>query len=172
MSNERRKQSAPTRAQLLERIAQLEKEKLELSTYETFGCLSRQGLNLATRDLDLTPLAVVYWDVDRLKRANERWGKPVTSDKIAQSLAAHRSTDCITIAGQAFSGDEFCAFPLWEEAEAFAIRIQHVLHLEEMSATFAIFAPVGTAQECMAQGEKLCSSAKDAGIRDAILDYR
>lgn len=106
-----------------------------LETSRWFGCLTRNGLDEAIAELDLTGLCLVYWDVDDLKRANETWGKPESSSRIANAIKM-RDTD--VICGQYFSGDEFMAFIPAHEVLGFVRRLRMNFSAVDMSATYVI----------------------------------
>lgn len=111
-------------------------ERLSISKW--FGCLNSNGLNERLRTLDLTDLCLVYFDVDNLKQANEKWGKPESSRRIAQAinLSSKRKTDIVY--GQYFSGDEFMAFVRKDQALGLVARLRKNFTAVEMSATYVI----------------------------------
>lgn len=131
-----------------------------LSTNVWFGCLTRQALDLALEATDLTGKAIVYFDIDRLKAANERWGKAESSRRIREALAC-RAEDVIL--GNWFSGDEFAAIVPTTDALGFARRIQAELQAREMSATFLVWT-----RRDMDAAEIGLAAIKDRGIRAAI----
>lgn len=108
-------------------------ERLSISKW--FGCLNSNGLNERLRTLDLTDMALVYFDVDNLKWANEKWGKPESSRRIAQAIKL-RETDVVY--GQYFSGDEFMAFVQKDQALGLVLRLRKNFAAVEMSATYVI----------------------------------
>lgn len=108
-------------------------ERLSISKW--FGCLNSNGLNEAISHLDLTDLCLVYFDVDNLKQANERWGKPESSRRIATAIKL-RETDIVY--GQYFSGDEFMAFVTKDQALGLVLRLRKNFAAVEMSATYII----------------------------------
>lgn len=108
-------------------------ERLSISKW--FGCLNSNGLNEAISHLDLTDLCLVYFDVDNLKQANEKWGKPESSRRIAAAIQL-RETDIVY--GQYFSGDEFMAFVRKDQALGLVLRLRKNFAAVEMSATYVI----------------------------------
>lgn len=157
-----------TDIELLQRIIARQEAIIErLSVSSAFGCLTRPALDLLLEGMPLDGLAVVFWDIDGLNLKNKQWGKPESSRRIKEAVAA-RSTDCV--AGQVFSGDEFIAFPLVQDAIPMAERIQAHLHSLEMSATFYITLPHPgeTPKELLERVDSGCAFWKDRGQRDAI----
>lgn len=128
MLQERRANTSPTLETLTAKCQRLQ-------TSRWFGCLTRNGLDEAITELDLTGLCLVYWDVDDLKRANELWGKPESSARIANAIKM-RGSDIIC--GQYFSGDEFMAFIPVDEALGFVRRLRMNFAAVDMSATYVI----------------------------------
>lgn len=161
--NERRHS---TKAELHKRIAQLERLVQELSISPVFGCLTRSALDVLLRDFDFTGLGVIYWDIDKLKELNLRWGKEESSRRIREAIAA-RSTDCV--AGQVFSGDEFIAFPQEEDCLQMAQRIRDAMHALGISATFLItrLLPDETPAEMLKRLDQQSDAFKALG-RDTI----
>lgn len=98
-----------------------------------FGCLTRNAFEIQLEQIDWRGKAIVYFDIDNLKLANDSWGKEESSRKIAESIAFRR-----TDIGQWFSGDEFAAVVSLDDAVGFAKRIQKELTARDMSATFLI----------------------------------
>lgn len=129
----------PSYRDLSDLVGRLQNQVEQLSHNPTFGCLTRLAVDVLLQDMNLNGLAVVYWDIDKLKSANVAWGKKEASDRIRQAIAA-RGTDCVM--GQVFSGDEFVAFPPLSDAYPMACRIQSRLQEQDMSATFLITAPL------------------------------
>lgn len=132
-----------------------------------FGCITRRGLDLILEDMPLVGLAAVFWDVDGMKRLNEDWGKPEINHRIKLANAA-RVTDCV--AGQVFSGDEFIAFPLLEDAGSMAYRIQSAYRNYGMTATIIVTRPyiIETPKGLLDRVDDLCSLHKDAGRRNMV----
>jgi GGDEF domain-containing protein len=129
--------------QLIKRINDLEtqlerkNQQLERVTTSTwFGCLTRNGVDEVLLSADLTGLSLVYFDLDELKKANDKWGKPESSRRVAEVISQLRSADIII--GQWFSGDEFLCLVPSSTAAGFAHRCLSLLHEQEMSATFVI----------------------------------
>lgn len=119
-------------------LHQLQAKCERLSISRWFGCLNRNGLDEAITGMDFGGLALVYLDVDDLKKANERWGKPNASARIAQAIKM-RSNDLVY--GQWFSGDEFAAFVPIDSAYDFAMRWQANFKRVEMRVSICI-API------------------------------
>jgi len=137
-----RRQHLTTAEDYERRIKALETRVSELSVSPWFGCLTRNALDVAIRAIDTADLWVCFFDIDRLKQANERWGKLTTSNKIAASIKP-RSSDLLAeyhlpIVGQWFSGDEFVAILPEADVLGYAQRVQKALHSEELSATFVL----------------------------------
>lgn len=159
----------PTYKELLARNQQLEAENGILRWNVKFGCLTRQGLEVALMYTDLTGRVCVYWDVDGMKAANDRWGKSGSNVRVKAALHV-RASDML--AGQVFSGDEFAAFPLAEEALEMAQRLLEAFHQQEMSGTFVIVPlhPDGP-DATLTYADEMCAATK-AGQRNRIIDYR
>lgn len=119
-------------------LHQLQAKCERLSISRWFGCLNRNGLDEAITGMDFGGLALVYLDVDDLKKANERWGKAQSSARIAQAIKM-RSNDLVY--GQWFSGDEFAAFVPIDSAYDFAMRWQANFKAADMSVTICV-API------------------------------
>lgn len=138
-----------------------------LSTNAIFGCLTRQALDIFLEGFELKGTCAVFWDVDGLKQANERWGKSESSSRIREAIKA-RITDCV--AGQVFSGDEFIAFPPIDDAVDMAWRILERFRTLEMSATFILTPPRPgeTADELLSRVDEACAERKERGQRNTV----
>lgn len=166
VSEERRRH--PLDVEALHRIIeQQERVIARLSINETFGCLTRQALDVLLEELALDGLAAVFWDIDQLKEANTRWGKAESSRRIKEAIQA-RVTDCV--AGQVWSGDEFIAFLQPVDAVDMAYRILGRLQDLGMSATFCVMLPQPgeTPQALLVRADEVCSVFKDAGLRGRV----
>lgn len=137
-----RRQHVATIVDYQRRIAELERIVDRLSISPWFNCLTRVALNEVLTTIDVNHLWLCYFDVDKLKYANEKWGKIVASQNIAQAikpraydiLGEHR----VPIVGQWFSGDEFVALLPQVDVLGYANRVQRGLHRYQMSATFVL----------------------------------
>lgn len=149
-------------AELERRIISLEADLHEASHSDIFGCLNRSGLLQVLRSFNLAGLTCVYWDLDDLKACNDRWGKIEVGRRVREAITA-RVTD--VVAGQVFSGDEFCAFPPEDDATPFAHRLLLELQAYELSATFAIVRPLPneTAHDLLARAERMVTAFKKLG---------
>lgn len=154
---------------LYARIDRLEYENQRLRTNSAFGCLTRQGLELALEEADLTGHVCVYWDLDYMKQANEEdpEGKPGVNKRIRAALQV-RSTDYV--AGQVFSGDEFCAWPLAEEAVEMAERLLTSFRTQGLPGTFVIvhLQPNEAPLDLLVRAEDICAQQKRLGKRNTI----
>lgn len=120
-----------------------------------FGTLTRNAFDILLDQIDdWSNRAIVYFDIDGLKQANDRWGKAGSSKRIADALA-WRAGDI----GCWFSGDEFAAIVPVADALEFAQRIQSELRLQEMSATIVILSSPG-GREAIDRAETLVSECK------------
>lgn len=156
------------------RIKQLEDKIHRLSVSLWFGVLTRQGLDEALKDLDVTGLQLVFFDIDRLKQANERYGKIKSSAYIKASIHP-RANDILgekeRIVGQWFSGDEFIGLFADNEAIGYAQRVQRTLHSYAMSATFIILPATHRVNvvQTIEYADGVCQLLKSKGIRDRIV---
>ena len=163
-SNRRHAQDIKT----LQRVVAAQSHLIErLSVNQAFGCLTRQALDVLLEVMPLDGLGVVFWDVDYLKQANDRWGKTESSARIKEAIKS-RATDCV--AGQVWSGDEMIAFPPLAEAEQMAGRLYQAFLAQRMSATFVVteVQPGETPTELLKRVDHLCSIHKDLGQRGLI----
>ena len=125
-----------------------------------FGIYNRCALDIAlAQGLIPVGFAKVYFDIDGLKQANDRWGKVESSRRIKHALC--RTTDYTF---SAFSGDEILTFCPTHDAVGYAHRIQSDLCSMGLSATFAISLGGHTPDEL----EEEVSRAKDLGHRGTI----
>lgn len=162
-----RRKNRQTIDELLERIAHLEAINAELSYNEVFGCLTRKGLDIAMRNVDLTGHACIYWDLDHLGEKNALWGKHEVNIRIAAAFRT-RSSDCAT--GQVWSGDEYAAFPRMENALGMATRLLEAFRAQEMSGTF-IIAPVRPHEgfrEVLQRADTICATQKAHNLRNTV----
>lgn len=157
-----------TRASLLEEIYQLRERNARLARSQSYGCLTRGGLEEVLADIPLDRVAAVFWDLDGLGRANATLGKEEVNRRVAESLQAFRGSDCVT--GQVFSGDEFIAFPYREDAERFALRLLEALRRVGLSATFVVVVPQHgeTHHMLMSRADELCASHKKLDQRGRV----
>ncbi len=130
-------------AQLQARIVELTAivDRLRMSVW--FGCLNRNGLNEALKTLTLDTVWFDYFDVDNLRGMNDLYGKPRSSQMIAECIQP-RTTDVLAFAkqpttGQWFSGDEFVTV-CWSRQDAigYAQRVQGLMHDHGFSATHVV----------------------------------
>jgi len=113
------------------------KIKIEaLTTCSTYGCLTRQGIDLNWQKRGNKALSVIFFDIDKMKEANTEWGYTEVNRKISAVLSQIRSDEIVL--GRWFSGDEIVILCLPSEAERAAQRLQQTFISEGMSATFAI----------------------------------
>lgn len=154
---------------VLDRLAQYPDILHRLAISPVFGVPTRSALEVALLDFDLTGLALVYFDIDQLKQANELWGKVVSSRKIATALHA-RATDLLI--GQWFSGDEFLALVPIQDATAYAEVLLASFKAQSMSATIVIIdptlLPVMTIIQLTDYADEVVTTMKKAGLRGVI----
>lgn len=154
---------------LTERIRELEAKVARLERSIWFGCLTRNGLDEVLQTLDVSGLALVYFDIDNLTLCNDRWGKPESSRRVAWALQM-READ-VTI-GQWFSGDEFISLVPAVDAYGYTQRLLSRLKAQSMSATFVIVAlDQGSDINALAQeaDERIKYQKKALGRRGDIL---
>lgn len=170
---ERRRFQSTSYQALRRRNAELRAENARLKINATFGCLTRNGLEVVLEKTDLTGRCCVYWDLDGMKRKNEQYGKPGVNVRIKAALeVGTRLEDCVT--GQVFSGDEFCAFPELSDAKGLAQRMTVSFRDQDLPGTFIIvaFHPDETPLEVLERAGGYCDSTKALGLRDTIVDCR
>lgn len=157
----------PTKKELQFTLAEQQRLINRLSVNDEFGCFYREALYIHLERMSLKGLAVVFFDIDQMKEANTRWGKPSVNRRIKASINA-RATDCVT--GQTYSGDEFAAFPPEEDAVAMARRIQKGFWDHGLTATFVVATPLPneTALQLLERADNLCKELKDRGQRNSI----
>ncbi len=95
------------------------------------GKLTREALDwYVAHELDRTAVnAVIYFDVDNLRRHNDELGKVVSTLKMRNGL---RGTDVI---GHCWSGDEYCAITSYYDAPGLVERIREQFAAEGMTIT-------------------------------------
>ncbi len=133
-----------------------------------FDCWNRNALDLLIESEQIPAnYALVLLDVDKLKQANELYGKEGSSLRIRRSLA--REKDKIYCV---FSGDEMAAFVPYSDAVGFAQRLQSELHSNGLSATFVISDCEGNWSDTLDYVSNVNDCVKQMGLRDVIVDYR
>lgn len=147
----------------------------------TFGTLTRQALDIEILpSIDTSTLALVYFDIDRLRYLNEEYGKaerkqpdqPSVNERIAAAFALMRAEDVII--GQWFSGDEFIALVPDQDVLGFTDRLQAQLRANGVTATFLIVTiwqdrPL---EESIHAADNSVSGLKRLNLRDSIHDWR
>lgn len=126
----------------------------QLAVSPSFGCLTRPAFELSLACVDSSDMAVIYFDIDWMKQANDRYTKEGVNDRIRAAIAFRRDD-----IGQWFSGDEFVAFLSLEDALGFAQRVQAQLHEQGLSATILI----QTSSRDIDQAERTLSACKARG---------
>ena len=155
-------------------VKHLEAKIHRLSISLWFGVLTRQGLDEALADLDVTGLYLVFFDIDRLKQANDRYGKVKSSAYIKASIQP-RANDILgekeRIIGQWFSGDEFVGIFTESEVLGYAQRVQRTLHQYQMSATFIILPATHRVNvlRTIDYADAVCQMLKARGVRNRIV---
>jgi len=174
MTNERRLTPFDYEA----RIRQLEIDNYLLSISPVFGVLTRPALELLLRHTDLTDLWVCFCDIDAMKAANSRYGKPMVNSFIRRAIKP-RAHDIIgehktPIVGQWFSGDEFVGVFTASDALGYAQRVQLTLYEVGMSATF-VLAPtnyLSTVFTTIAFCDNAVQAAKSLNHRALIIEVK
>lgn len=148
------------------------KDEIEYITHSRWtGLMTRETFDIELRYIvNFNELALVFWDIDELKSANNKYGKVVCSAK----MRAGAREAGIELVANVWSGDEFCAIVPMQDALGLANRVQRGLKAEEMSATFVILEAFGAADvsQYLNEMDELINVIKQAGGRGTISDYR
>ena len=148
-------------------IAYLEKKVKRISINRWIGIMTREAFEVELEESDLSCKSLVYWDVDGLKEANNKYGKVSSSMRMRQSL--DRQADLI---GMVFSGDEKLALIDTCEAMEFAKRIQARYRLNELDATFVIRHSWTDVWQAVSEMDDLCNALKRNGARGTITEIK
>lgn len=133
------------------------------------GIMTRETMEIELLHIDCSGMAVVYWDIDNLKEANDRNGKPVSSIKMRNGVRAGQ----VELSCHVFSGDEYMAIMPHEDAEKMANRVQHQLRAEGMSATFVILGYTDDIWVMIDENmDEVINTLKRSGRRGTITDTR
>lgn len=139
--NDRRK---ATSAEYEARIAFLEAEVQRSWIDLSYGCLSQFGLLEAIKRVDASAMIAVYFDLDRFRNVNDRFGKFVANNIVAQCIKP-RGYDVvgvmkqpIALIGRWFSGDELAGLFAPQDAFGYVERVRRAFWRFEITATFVI----------------------------------
>ena len=152
---------------LIWRQNRLERSVTHLMVDATYGVLTRNGLDLRWRQLGAQAdrLEVVFFDLDELHAANERYGYADVDRRIRAALQVRASDLCVA---RWYSGDELVIVVGAGDGHGAAERILARLRANGLSATFGVVpAQRHLAQAVMAASRKV-QSAKALGLRGTI----
>jgi GGDEF domain-containing protein len=149
------------------RITELENKIAQLQRSPVFGCYSRAGIEDVLAGADLSDRAVVYFDIDNMKQANEQHGKTGVNLKIRAALGGVRETDIVI--GQWFSGDEFIALVTLADAFGFVTHLRAAFIREGLGATFAVLSIADGIEAATERADQLITASKVAGRKGGIL---
>jgi GGDEF domain-containing protein len=144
----------------------------QFSICPTYGILTRQGLDRSWLKLErrFQHLAVIFFDVDHMHKANEKYGYEEVDRRIRQSLNQSRSTERV---GRWYSGDEIVIICPIAESEVAARRIAAAFAENGLSVTMAI-APCTSAdlELNVKTAADLVQEAKRMGDRGSIFQAK
>ncbi|MBW4661001.1 MAG: diguanylate cyclase [Drouetiella hepatica Uher 2000/2452] len=155
---------------LLIKWQQAETRIQQLTVCPSYGCLTRQGVDIEwKRRHDRPPKpSIVFFDIDGMKEANAKWGYAEVDRRISSVVSQIRSSELVTL-GRYFSGDEFVIICSKSEAYVTANRICKAFADQSMSATFAIAPCVSASlEECVRPAADAVQLAKLQGRRGTI----
>jgi GGDEF domain-containing protein len=166
------------------RIAELEAKLVRWGTHQSFGVPRRMVLEDRWPDIDYRAYWLIALDLDELKACNTRYTQAGVDSRICATFNALRSQvrsgDCIY---QWDGGDFFVwLLPRTDEMEglrwhvdpkAAAERLQSLLLLNGLSASYAIVSPDSDLEASVTRGELLFKQARGGergeGIRGIVV---
>lgn len=146
-------------------IDYLEKKIDRISTNRWIGIMTREAFEVKLEESDLTNKALVYWDVDGLKKCNDEYGKVASSMRMRTTV--ERQADLI---GMVFSGDEQLAVIDANDALEFAERIQSRYKENGLDATFVVRYRWADVWQAVSDMDELCNALKKNGLRGTIIE--
>ena len=152
-------------------MRQYTEDEIEYITHSrNTGLMTREALDVELNYIDVTGMALVVWDVDDMKGANNLWGKPVATTKMRNGARCSE----VELTFHLFSGDEYGAIVHYCDALGLAQRVQAGLRAEGMSATFVILEcfNIADVNRYLNDMDNLINQIKAAGGRGTITDYR
>jgi hypothetical protein len=134
-----------------------------------FKIFTRNALDIAlAQGLIPEDYSAIVLDIDKLKKANEDYGKQGSSLRIRQSLDRYKD-----LAYTYFSGDEIVLFCSATDALGMCNRLQSDFHENGLSATFVIGnCECGDWVSTLDYLSNVNDAVKGMGCRDCIKDFR
>lgn len=134
----------------------------------TYGCLTRTAVETSPPKEG----AIVFWDIDHMHEANERYGYQAVDVRIKTAIDQIRaSRDCRLIA-RWYSGDELIYNCPTEDAPAAAQRVLDLFEEQGLSVT-ASYAVIGEEwHEAVVSAAKAVQAAKAAGQRGVVVESK
>lgn len=165
------------------RIAELERQLLDAQALNarnsidlTYGCLTKIGLVAALRSIDASGLVAIYFDLDRFKETNERYGKFATNAIVAECIKP-RGYDILgqaprtMLVGRWFSGDELAGVFMPQDVMGYYERVKRNFARYGITGTFVV-APAlykGSAIATLDYCERAISLLKKRDLRALIV---
>ncbi|MGB3613089.1 MAG: diguanylate cyclase [Elainellaceae cyanobacterium] len=130
-----------------------------------YGCLTRSGLEANPPKAG----SILFFDVDGMHDANERWGYEAVDSRIRAAIAQFRQSRGSSIVARWYSGDEVLAVVPQKDAVGAAERMLQVFREQELGVTIGVCdISVGDWREAVRVASGLVQDAKRRGNRGQI----
>jgi diguanylate cyclase (GGDEF)-like protein len=128
------------------------------------GCHRRAAVDEAWPKLDHSKVSVIFFDIDGLNAANDRYGYAGVNKRIAAVWDALRLyIRASDVSGLIQGGDEFIIVAPHADAVGLAVRVQKLLYFVGLSASRAIVYAQADLSAVLAQANDAVKQARRAG---------